>query len=326
MNEQAPGGVPGEERGAGRARFRRYTAASPSGGRRPSTGPAGNGVGAEPGAAPAGDGAPSRAVSLRHKAWPASRQCPDIALDLGSARTRAWTLGKRVILDVRTVAFPGTGQSYPVRRGAIVDPEATAQMLGRLLGNRTSRFSHPVIAVTAPTLGGSAFREAARAAVRPLQPRAVFTVPSAEAIALGAGADTARPLLIVDVGAQLTEVFLLTEGTVTEAHCMAVGTDDLGPTECDHVVDYVADVVTEMLRQDRSANVLDALRRGVLTAGGGALRPELTWRLTERLHAPVRPAPAPHTVAVRGAGRLVQDLQGRTPGENAYGASAPPRP
>ena len=54
----------------------------------------------------------------------------------------------------------------------------------------------------------------------------------------------------------------------------------------------------------------DALRRGILLAGGGSLRPEITRPLTRRLsgrpHAPLHIVPAPHTAAVRGAAELLQ--------------------
>ncbi|MGV9573648.1 rod shape-determining protein [Streptomyces nigra] len=61
---------------------------------------------------------------------------------------------------------------------------------------------------------------------------------------------------------------------------------------------------------DDTPQTRGALRRGILLAGGGALRPDLTYRLTEQLHAPVRPVPAPHTAAVRGAAALLQSVHG----------------
>ncbi|OSC51064.1 hypothetical protein B5181_39730, partial [Streptomyces sp. 4F] len=67
----------------------------------------------------------------------------------------------------------------------------------------------------------------------------------------------------------------------------------------------VADMTTSMLRQDRTSLTVDALGRGPLLAGGGALRPEITCDLTRRLHVPLRAVPAPHTAAVRGAAKLL---------------------
>ncbi|MFC5262812.1 hypothetical protein ACFPJ1_11920 [Kribbella qitaiheensis] len=58
----------------------------------------------------------------------------------------------------------------------------------------------------------------------------------------------------------------------------------------------------DLLRDDLGPQVVDALERGPLLTGGGALRPEITYRLAKRLCAPVRSAPAPHLAGVRGAG------------------------
>ncbi|MFD0069734.1 rod shape-determining protein, partial [Streptomyces sp. NPDC127574] len=166
-------------------------------------------------------------------------------LDLGSSRTRAWTSGRGMILDVPTVALSGDGPVHPVRRGAIVDTPGTAHMLDRLLGHRLPRVGRPFFILITPVLGGVAFR---------------------------------------------TEL----------------GLSDLDASEQPaRIVDAVVTMVTTMLRQDRTTLTLDALRRGVLLAGGGALRPDITYRLTQHLHAPVTLAPAPHTAAVRGASHLL---------------------
>ncbi|MCX5262699.1 rod shape-determining protein [Streptomyces sp. NBC_00199] len=246
-------------------------------------------------------------VTARHRSWPRCSRCWGVALDLGSARTRAWTSGGRMIIDVPTVAFPAAGATYPVRRGAIVDTPGTARMLDRLLGHRLPRFGRPLVIVATPVLGGMAYRTAARAAVEVLRPRAVLTVPTARAVAVAADADLSRPLLVVDIGAHLTEVTLLTDGAVTDARHTALGTSDLDRlTPPARITEAVAAMVTAMLEQDRTSRTGAALRRGALLAGGGALRPDLTYRLTDRLHAPVLPVPAPHTAAVRGAATLLR--------------------
>ncbi|MEH0449075.1 MULTISPECIES: rod shape-determining protein [unclassified Streptomyces] len=246
-------------------------------------------------------------MTARHRSWPRCSRCWGVALDLGSARTRAWTSGEKVIIDVPTVAFPAAGVTYPVRRGAIVDTPGTARMLDRLLGHRLPRFGRPLVIVATPVLGGMAYRTEARAAVEVLRPRGFLTVPTARAVAVAADADLSRPLLVVDIGAHLTEVTLLTDGAVTDARHTALGTSDLDRlTPPARITEAVAAMVTAMLEQDRTSQTRDALRRGVLLAGGGALRPDLTYRLTDRLHAPVLPVPAPHTAAVRGAATLLR--------------------
>jgi rod shape-determining protein MreB len=243
----------------------------------------------------------------QHRSWPWCRRCSGIALDLGSARTRAWTSGRRTILDVPTVTLPGDSATCPVQRGAIVDTPGTARMHGRLLGHRLPRGGRPLLILTTPVLGGVAFRTEARTAVEVLRPRTVLTVPTARAVAVAADADLGRPLLVVDIGAHLTEVTLLADGAVTDARCTALGTSDLDSlTPPSLITDAVVAMVTGMLDQDRASQTLDALRRGPLLAGGGALRPDITCRLADRLQAPLHPVLAPHTAAVRGAARLLQ--------------------
>ncbi|MGW3665075.1 rod shape-determining protein [Streptomyces sp. NPDC005141] len=242
----------------------------------------------------------------RHRPWPRCRHCSGIALDLGSSRTRAWMSGRGVILDVPTVTFSGDGAARPIQRGTIVDTPGTARMLDRLLTHRLPRLGRPLLILTAPVLGGIAFRAEARLAVETLRPRTVLTVPAARAVAAAAGADLSTPLLVVDLGAHVTEVVLLTEGSVTDARRTALGTSDLdGLTPSTRIADAVVAMVTTMLEQDHTTQTLDAVHRGALLAGGGALRPDITYRLTQHLHAPVRPAPAPHTAAVRGAAHLL---------------------
>ncbi|MFH8798263.1 hypothetical protein ACH4F6_01495 [Streptomyces sp. NPDC017936] len=252
-------------------------------------------------------GAPDPHATARHLPWPRCRRCCGIALDMGSARTRVWIAGRGVVLDVPTMSSPGAGEVFPVRRGAIVDTAGCARMLERLLAGRLPRSTRPMVVVTAPVLDGLAYRTRARAVVDVLRPRSVLTVPSARGIALAAGADLHRPLLVVDIGAHLTEVVLLCDGAVTDARRAALGTGDLrGTTTPEQIAEAVAGMLTAMLRQDRTSLTVDALHRGVLLAGGGALRPEVTYHLTGRLHAPLRVVPAPHTAAVRGAARLLR--------------------
>ncbi|GAA2428627.1 rod shape-determining protein [Streptomyces macrosporus] len=261
---------------------------------------------------PGGHGAPS-ARHLRS----------GIALDLGSARTRAWVPGWGLLLDAPTRTSSDPDASRPLRQGAIVDPEGTARMLEHLLGRHLPRSEGLPFALTTPVLGGIPYREAALAALRVLRPRTVVTVPTAKAIALGAHADLSHPLVIVDVGAQVTEVFLLVDGAVADAHRAALGTDDLDGAATHHeLAEAVAAMVADTVGPDRTPQATDALQHGVLLAGGGALRPEVPRRLAKRLSVPIQPIPAPHTAAVRGAAQFLQAAHGRPP---ATGVAALPR-
>ncbi|MCK8438269.1 hypothetical protein G3I77_36275 [Streptomyces sp. D2-8] len=245
--------------------------------------------------------------ATRHRPWPMCRRCIGIALDMGSARTRVWLAGKGTVVDVPTVTLPGTGAVHPAQRGTIIDTPGCSRMLRRLLGHRLPRFTRPMVIVTTPVLDGVAYRTRARAAVEVLRPRSVLTVPSARSIALAADADLSRPLVVVDIGAHLTDVVLLCDGAVTDAHRTALGTGDLGETTTpEQIVEAVVTMLTAIRRHDRTSVTAGALRRGILLAGGGALRPEITHPLTARLKAPLRIVPAPHTAAVRGAARFLQ--------------------
>ncbi|MEU1785740.1 rod shape-determining protein [Streptomyces sparsogenes] len=260
---------------------------------------------------------PGSPAGHRHRPWPLCRHCCGLALDLGSARTRAWIAGRGMVLDVPTTTFPGAGAVYPVQRGAIVDVPGTARMLDRLLSHRLPRLARPLVVVTAPVLDGPAYRERARAAVEVLRPRAVLTVPTARAIALAAGADLSLPLLVVDIGAHLTEVVLLVDGLVFDARRTALGTTDLAGTtglaDADataEISEVISTMITSMLRQDRTSLTAEALSRGALLAGGGALRPDLTHRLVGGAHAPLRAVPTPHTAALRGAAKMLRAAHG----------------
>ncbi|SMQ13920.1 rod shape-determining protein MreB [Streptomyces sp. Ag82_O1-12] len=245
--------------------------------------------------------------AARHRPWPLCRHCCGIALDMGSARTRVWLAGKGRVVDVPTVTFPGTGAVHPVQRGTIIDVPGCSRMLQRLLVHRLPRCTRPMVIVNTPVLDGVAYRTRARAAVEVLRPRTVLTVPSARSIALTADADLSRPLVVVDIGAHLTEVVLLCDGAVTDAHRTAVGTSDLDVTHTpEQLVEAVVAMLTALRRHDRTSLTAEALRRGLLLAGGGALRPDLTHPLTTRLEARLRIVPAPHTAAVRGAARFLQ--------------------
>ncbi len=267
-----------------------------------------------------------RTAAARHRPWPMCRRCCGIALDMGSARTRVWVAGRGVVIDVPTVTFAGTDAVHPIQRGTIVDIPGCARMLQRLLGHRLPRLPRPMVIVTAPVLDGLAYRTRARAAVDVLRPHSVLTVPSARGIALSASADMTHPLMVVDIGAHLTEVVLLSDGAVTDARRTALGTGDLGETTSpEQIAEAVASMLTAMLRQDRTSLTVDALQRGILLAGGGALRPEITYHLTGRLHTPLRVAPAPHTSAVRGAAQLLEAAHTHPSASGPFPSAAQPR-
>ncbi|MET4671688.1 rod shape-determining protein MreB [Streptomyces sp. PvR018] len=250
-----------------------------------------------------------------------------LALDLGSSRTRAWVPGHGLVTDpLLSSDSPLDGDAErPVRRGRIVDPEACGRLLGRIadaaLGpDRTDS----VIVLSHPVLAGAGHRNAARELLAGLGPTRVLVLSSARAAAAHAGPRDAGPLLVVDMGAELTEVTLLVGGRIADARQAETGLSDLDPeTLPATLVRTVVDMVMSMWRQDRHGAIRGALRKGPVLAGGGALRPDVTDRIARCLGTPVRPADDPSTTVVRGAGQILSSVlrHGVTPA-----ASLPGRP
>ncbi|WP_409467252.1 rod shape-determining protein [Streptomyces sp. HC307] len=208
-----------------------------------------------------------------------------------------------------TATHHGTATACPIHRGAIVDPAALTVLISRLLADRLPASAHPVVVFTTPVLSDARHHTTAVGALQILRPHSVLAIDSVKAIALDSGADLSEPLLVVDIGAHLSEVALLTDGTVTAACRGTMGTSDLATSSPAELVTAVTTMITKMLRDHPQPQLVDALDRGPLLAGGGALHPELTHQLAARLHSPVQPVPRPHTAAVRGAARAARSAQ-----------------
>ncbi|WSV59775.1 rod shape-determining protein [Streptomyces sp. NBC_01013] len=200
--------------------------------------------------------------------------------------------------------------SRPVRRGRIVDTDSCARLLGRIADAALGADrSDTVIVLSHPVLAGSGHRAAARDLLTALGPSSVIVLDSARAAAACAGPQDSGPVLVIDIGAELTETTLLVDGRVRDARLAETGTSDLEPGEAPTgVVRAVLDMVMSMWHQDRHGAMLGALRRGPLLAGGGALRPDITNRIALRLGAPVRLSDDPATTVVRGAGLILSSV------------------
>ncbi len=222
-----------------------------------------------------------------------------IALDIGSSRTRAWAPGAGVFADV---------PSGPVLRGRVTDPDSQLRLLRSLTARAPGGDGDDtVVMLTHPVLAGPKEREAVKRVVDGLGAVRVFAVDSARAAAAHAAPPGDGPLLVVDLGAQLTEVTLVVDGLVVDARLAEVGLDDLPEpgSAPDSVAGTAADLVSDLWRRDRTGAARGALRRGVLVTGGGALRLDVTGRLAHLLRARLRLANDPSTSVVRGAGLML---------------------
>ncbi len=236
-----------------------------------------------------------------------------LALDLGSSRTRAWVPGRGLLLEPFPGSGPHGGAERPVRRGRIVDPESCGRLLGRIADAALGPDrSDSVIVLSHPVLAGAEHRTAARALLAGLGTTRVLVLSSARAAAAYAGPRETGPLLVVDLGAELTEVTLLVGGLVADARQAESGLDDLDgldPATLPTVLGRtVLDMITSMWRHDRHGAIRGALRKGPVLAGGGALRSDVTEHLARCLGTRVRLADDPSTTVVRGAGQILSSV------------------
>jgi len=227
-----------------------------------------------------------------------------VAVDLGSGFTRIWTAG-RPTLSVPTISDSLTNPTRLVHRGRITDTAGYEQLLTRLL----RRFHRPqpagaVVVACRPVLATADDEDTARRLLTAVfAPSRLLFIDTVRAAAIGAGA-TPGVLLVADVGAQLTEVAVLTGGGVAAARRADVGVSDLiAPTEPDPIVHTIVDLVGDMRRDPHCRDLTGIVaRRGLLLVGGAATRPELAARTAGALGMAVRPAARPRAAAVRGAG------------------------
>ncbi|WP_326700914.1 rod shape-determining protein [Streptomyces sp. NBC_01754] len=232
-----------------------------------------------------------------------------LAVDLGSSAARAWVPGRGLV----ACSVWDDGPGRPVRRGRIVDPDLCGRLLARLADTALGPDRHDsVIVLSHPVLAGPEHRGRAKDLLSALGPSEALVLSSARAVAACAGGPDSGPLLVVDMGAELTEVTLLVDGRVADARQAETGLSDLSDVEPGslpiHLAGDVTDMIGSMWRQDIHGAVRGALRRGPVLTGGGALRSDVIHRIAMRLGTPVRLAGDPSTAVVRGAGLLLGSM------------------
>ena len=149
-----------------------------------------------------------------------------VAVDLGSGQARLWAVGD----GIRAAPSAGEALSRPtplVRRGRIVDAAGCVSLLTRLLHTFPQALpAGPVVVACRPVLATAADQDAIRRVVTAVfAPSRVLLIDTVRAAAIGSGA-AAGVLLVVDVGAQLTEVAVLVDGRVAAARRAETGTHD----------------------------------------------------------------------------------------------------
>jgi rod shape-determining protein MreB len=162
----------------------------------------------------------------------------------------------------------------------------------------------PLVVACRPVLSSPDDQEAIRRVMTAaFAPARVLLIDTVRAAAMSAGLASGA-LLILDVGAELTEAAVLIDGRVATARRVEVGTHDFDRHDLPQRLARVIYRSVGDLRHDADHGGLmaAALNRGPVIVGDGATRPALIQRITEYLKVPARSAPTPRLGGLRGAG------------------------
>jgi len=191
----------------------------------------------------------------------------DVALDLGSSRTRIFLRGKGPVVDQPAVVAvqtdkrgrrsvlavgdeaarmegrtpPDISAVRPVRAGTIEDYEVAEALMVHLLRRLHGRngWMSPKMVVTVPCGAGEMERRAVRECCEGAGARHVHLVPRPLAGALGAGLPVQDPsgLMVVDVGGGDTEVSVLSLSGVVTSRAGAPGGQAMDRAIVEHLRD-----------------------------------------------------------------------------------------
>ena len=177
-----------------------------------------------------------------------------VGLDLGTANTRIYVKGKGIDRRTPTVVTvdkyedkviamgsdakrmigktPAHMEAYrPIRDGVVADYEVASMMLHEFFVDTgtLSLFNRPVVLVSVPECCTEVEKLAVENAIFAAGAKAVGTVTSAIAAAVGAGLriNSARGCMIVDIGAGLTQVSVISSGVIVRSKAIKLGGDKL---------------------------------------------------------------------------------------------------
>ncbi|MEW9550703.1 rod shape-determining protein [Nonomuraea sp. NPDC050783] len=231
-----------------------------------------------------------------------------VALDLGTARTRALAVGGHAIADRpsavlgRSSAGAGPEVVRPLRHGMVADPGACLRLVRLVLRDTRLHDGRPPARVLAgvPVAASPSDRRAVRAAVAETAGCEVTLVEEPLAAAVGAGLDVLdpRPCLLLDVGAGIVEAVAIGDGAVLDAAALQLSaTTEAGLAA--YALEGVVAMTAGLARRGPAARA-----RGLVVTGGGAHQELLLRRLRAAVRLPVSAAAQPQHATVRGLMRL----------------------
>ena len=221
-----------------------------------------------------------------------------IGLDLGSANTRLFIKGKGIVLrlptvvtvdkeDDRVVALgreakamigktPSNMEAFrPIRNGVVSDFEVTTLMLRKIFTHTEalSLFNRPIVLVSTPENCTEVERLAVENAICAAGATAVGTVRSSIAAAVGAGLkiNDPRGCMIVDIGAGMTQVAVISSGRIIKSRAIKLGGDKLDGAIINNLLSkrnlFIGEISAEMIKVRIGAAVAD-IDRGLCEVSG----------------------------------------------------------
>ena len=221
-----------------------------------------------------------------------------IGLDLGSANTRLFIKGKGIVLrlptvvtvdkeDDRVVALgreakamigktPSNMEAFrPIRNGVVSDFEVTTLMLRKIFKHTEalSLFNRPIVLVSTPENCTEVERLAVENAIFAAGAKAVGTVRSSIAAAVGAGLkiNDPRGCMIVDIGAGMTQVAVISSGRIIKSRAIKLGGDKLDGAIINNLLSkrnlFIGEISAEMIKVRIGAAVAD-IDRGLCEVSG----------------------------------------------------------
>ncbi len=221
-----------------------------------------------------------------------------IGLDLGTSNTRMFVKGKGIILRSPTVVTvdknddsvvalgreakmmigktPSNMEAYrPIRNGVVSDFEVTTLMLREYFvrTESLSLFNRPVVLVSTPESCTEVERLAVENAIFAAGAKAVGTIKSSLASAIGAGlrVNDHRGCMIVDIGAGMTQVAVISSGRIIKSRAVKIGGDRLDNAIINNLLTkrnlFIGEMSAEMIKV-RIGAAIAGLDRGSCDVSG----------------------------------------------------------
>ena len=221
-----------------------------------------------------------------------------IGLDLGTSNTRIFIKGKGIVLRAPTVVTvdkvkdivvatgseakkmigktPSNMEAYrPIRNGVVADFDVTAMLIHEYLvrTESLSLFNRPVVLVSTPEGCTEVERLALENAIFAAGAKAVGTVKSSIAAAIGAGLkiNSPRGCMIVDIGGGMTQVAVISSGGIVRSRSVKLAGERLDTAIVNSLRTkrdlFVGEMTAEMLKV-RIGSAVPEAERGLLDVSG----------------------------------------------------------